>query len=267
MQRVVSAHLAFSTTADTSIAMAIAAARNNGFSSLDETLNATVDGVPMQLHEVVDVHGGRMHTITLERPARVVVDYRAEITGTAVAEPVDEMDLIRYVRPSRYCESDRLLPVSYAAFSDLQGTDLLRAVRAWVNRELSYVAGSSRPTDGAVETYLGRAGVCRDYAHLVISLLRAKDIPSRLAAVYAPGLSPMDFHAVVEAYVEGGWHAIDATGLAPRESMLRISTGRDASDTAFLSTVGGSLQLQEIGVTATVNELPIDDDGGLTQLR
>lgn len=267
MERVVSAHLAFRTTANTSIAMAVAVAGNEGYSAVNEMLNVTVDGIPATLHELADVHSGRMHTITLEQPARVVVDYTAEVAGTAVPEPVDEMDLIRYVRPSRYCESDRLLPAAYAHFRELHGTDLLAAVRQWVYRELSYVAGSSRPTDGAVETYLGRQGVCRDYAHLVISLLRAKDIPARLAAVYAPGLSPMDFHAVVEAYVDGVWHVIDATGLAPRESMLRITTGRDASDTAFLSTVGGSLQLQEISVTATVDELPADDDGKLTRIR
>ncbi|GAB3526005.1 transglutaminase-like domain-containing protein [Arthrobacter monumenti] len=267
MERVVSAHLAFTTTHNTSIAMAVAAAGNKGFHSFDETLNVTVDGLPATMHEIADLHSGRMHTITLEQPAKVVVDYSAEIAGTERAEPIDEMDLIRYVRPSRYCESDRLLPVSFAEFGDMQGMDLLVAVRQWVNRELSYVAGSSRPTDGAVETFLGRQGVCRDYAHLVISLLRAKDVPARLAAVYAPGLSPMDFHAVVEAYVDGVWHVIDATGLAPRESMLRITTGRDASDTAFLSTVGGRLQLQEVRVTATVNELPMDDAGKLTQLR
>src|SRR5689334_2368989 len=109
--------------------------------------------------------------------------------------------------------------------------------------------------------------VCRDFAHLAIALLRSKDVPARLAAVYAPGLSPMDFHAVAEAWINDAWHVIDPTGLAPRESMLRITAGRDSSDTAFLSTVGGSLSLKSLKVNAEVNgELPGEDPGQLVAL-
>ena len=60
--------------------------------------------------------------------------------------------------------------------------------------------------------------MCRDFAHLVIAMLRARNVPARLVAVYAPGLSPMDFHAVVEAAIDGQWRAVDATTLAPRAS-------------------------------------------------
>jgi transglutaminase-like putative cysteine protease len=102
--------------------------------------------------------------------------------------------------------------------------------------------------------------VCRDYAHLAIALLRAKDVPARLTAVYAPGLRPMDFHAVAEAYVDGAWHVIDPTGLASRGGMLRITAGRDSSDTAFLSTVGGSLVLRRLSVVAECDEALPDDD-------
>ncbi|HSN37083.1 MAG TPA: transglutaminase family protein, partial [Arthrobacter sp.] len=178
------------------------------------------------------------------------------------------MDLIRYVRPSRYAESDLLLPTAYAEFGGLHGSELLHAVRNWVFNELRYISGSSRGTDGAVETLLQRRGVCRDFAHLAISLLRAKDVPARLAAVYAPGLSPMDFHAVAEAHINGAWHIIDPTGLAPRESMLRITAGRDSSDTAFLSTVGGSLSLTQLQVTAVVDgDLPDEDPAKLVSLQ
>ena len=103
------------------------------------------------------------------------------------------MELIRYVRPSRYAESDRLLPTAYAEFGGLQGEELLHAVRNWVFSELRYVSGSSRGTDGAVETLLNRRGVCRDFAHLAIALLRSKNVPARLAAVYAPGPDPDGF--------------------------------------------------------------------------
>jgi transglutaminase-like putative cysteine protease len=122
------------------------------------------------------------------------------------------------------------------------------------------VPGSSGPTDGAVHTLLRRQGVCRDYAHLVVALLRALDIPARLAAVYAPGLEPMDFHAVAEAAVDGRWRVVDATLLAPRASLVRIATGRDAADTAFLSIYGGAATLVVTEVMAVLDgELPDDD--------
>ena len=122
-----------------------------------------------------------------------------------------------YVRPSRYCESDSLGPTAASEFAGLTGIDLLQAVITWVNQKLMYVTGSSLPTDGAVRTLLGRQGVCRDFAHLSIALLRALNVPARLAAVYAPGLSPMEFHAVAEAFVDGAWLVVDATTRAPAE--------------------------------------------------
>jgi transglutaminase-like putative cysteine protease len=260
MLRTVSARLSFTPVARTKVAMAVAVAKNPGYSSFEERLSVTSQGGEVPRRELVDGHGGRFHVLELDEPADVEVEYSASVGGRAVQEPVDEMDLIRYVRPSRYAESDRLLPTSYGQFGSLRGTELVVAVRAWVHEQLSYVAGSSRGTDGAVETLLHRRGVCRDYAHLAIALLRAKDVPARLTAVYAPGLRPMDFHAVAEAYVDGAWHVIDPTGLASRASMLRITAGRDSSDTAFLSTVGGSLVLRRLAVSAECDEALPDDD-------
>ncbi|WP_426003118.1 transglutaminase-like domain-containing protein [Paenarthrobacter sp. NyZ202] len=268
MERNVAAKLVFKTAANTKVAMAIAVANNPGYDSLAETLSITCDGQDVPYAELADHHGGRFHYMEFTEPSEVTVDYHATVVGTGVADTSEPMELIRYVRPSRYAESDRLLPTSYAEFGNLQGAELLAAVRNWVHGELRYVSGSSRGTDGAVETLLHRRGVCRDFAHLAIALLRSKDVPARLAAVYAPGLSPMDFHAVAEAYIDGGWHVIDPTGLAPRRSMLRITAGRDSSDTAFLSTVGGSLSLKTLRVNADVNgELPGEDPGQLITLR
>ena len=245
MERTVAARLVFKTVADTKVALAVSVARNAGY-ALPRGIafgdRRRADDVP--LTELSDHHGGRFHYMEFAEPTEVTVEYTATVAGFAVPEEAAPMELIRYVRPSRYAESDRLLPTAYAEFGGLQGEELLHAVRNWVFSELRYVSGSSRGTDGAVETLLHRRGVCRDFAHLAIALLRSKNVPARLAAVYAPGLSPMDFHAVAEAHINGAWHVIDPTGLAPRESMLRITAGRDSSDTAFLSTVGGSLSLQ-----------------------
>ena len=170
-----------------------------------------------------------------------MIDYTATVDGPREVPHGGESDLLEYRRPSRYCPSDKLLATAAREFGDI-GDDakLVAAVTAWVHDRLIYTSGSSGPTDDAVDTLLLGEGVCRDYAHLVLSLLRARDVPARLAAVYAPGLDPMDFHAVVEAWVDGAWRLVDATGLAPRESMLRIATGRDAADTAFMTTHCGS---------------------------
>lgn len=268
MERSVAARLVFKTVAETKVALAVSVARNPGYTSLDESLSVTSGGEQVPLTELSDHHGGRFHYMEFAEPAEVTVDYTATVTGLAAPEAPNLMELIRYVRPSRYAESDRLLPTAYAEFGGIHGEELLHAVRNWVFSELRYVSGSSRGTDGAVETLLNRRGVCRDFAHLAISLLRSKDIPARLVAVYAPGLTPMDFHAVAEACINGAWYVIDPTGLAPRQSMLRITAGRDSSDTAFLSTVGGSLSLKELKVTAVVNgDLPVEDPAALVALH
>ena len=104
------------------------------------------------------------------------------------------------------------------------------------------------------------AGVCRDYAHLTVALLRALNIPARAVAVYAPGCTPMDFHAVTEAIIDGDWVVVDATGLAPRAGFVRIATGRDAADIAFLENHGGSITLNSYWVSASSPDpLPVDD--------
>jgi transglutaminase-like putative cysteine protease len=93
-------------------------------------------------------------------------------------------------------------------------------------------------------------------------------VPARLVAVYAPGCQPMDFHAVAEAYVNEQWHVVDATCLAPRQSLVRISTGRDAADTAFLDNHRGSITLNSSVVSAWVEgPLPFDDVRDLVRIQ
>jgi transglutaminase-like putative cysteine protease len=233
----------------------------------EEELRVCLDGVPVELREVRMAGGGRVHLVR-PAPGLLTVDYEAAVRGSARPPAVQDADRVLYLRPSRYAESDRLLAVARSEFAGIHGgAELLAAVSSWVGSQLSYVPGSSGPTDGAVDTLLERQGVCRDYAHLVSALLRALDVPARLVAVYAPGLDPMDFHAVVEALVDDQWRVVDATLLAPRESLVRIATGRDAADTAFLSTYGGAATLLESVVTAVIDgELPSDDIWALVSL-
>ena len=101
---------------------------------------------------------------------------------------------------------------------------------------LNYVPGSSDPINGAVDSLLAGAGVCRDFAHLVVALLRAVNVPARVVSVYAPGLYPMDSHAVAEAFVEGRWRVVDGTLLAPRQSWCESPPDATPPTSHFLTT-------------------------------
>ncbi|MGN6607986.1 MAG: transglutaminase-like domain-containing protein [Jatrophihabitans sp.] len=225
-----------------------------------ERLVVRIGGRPLPVEEVTIDDAARIHICRV--PAgRLEVEYEATVDGSEGSRVASAADGLVFRRPSRFVESDRLGPVAQVEFAGITDAEqLLSAVSSWVGARLAYVPGSSGALDGAVDTLLLRRGVCRDFAHLVIALLRALDVPARLAAVYAPGLHPMDFHAVAEAAVDGQWRVVDASLLAPRRSLVRIVSGRDAADTAFLSSYGGRTTLLEYAVTATVDgNLPADD--------
>ena len=276
MHRSVRSQLSFSAQAGHArIALMIAVARVPGL-NVNEQWRVSIDGDNAEIQEVEAPHQGRIHMLELDvdegKRSHVDVEYTAEVHGqversTQQAPEPSAAELLTYIRPSRYAESDQLLPTAHALFAGLSGLDLLNAVASYAHEVLNYVPGSSRFTDGAVQTLLSRQGVCRDYAHLVVALLRGLDVPARLAAVYAPGLTPMDFHAVAEAWVDGAWHAADSTRMAPRPGLLRISTGRDAADTAFLSAHGARVQMTGQSVAATTEgQLPADDHATAFQL-
>ena len=263
MQRTVSTRMEIEISGLSEMVFSMAVAEESELVS--ESISFVLDGVPQQPTELVDRHGSRLHKFAAG-PGHLSVEYSAEVTGRAPRPPVDELDLISYLRPSRYCESDSLLPTARSEFRGLRGHELLTAVTLWVWERIAYVPGSSHVTDGASRTLMSRRGVCRDFAHLVIALLRALDVPARMVSVYAPGLTPMDFHAVAEAFVDGQWWIVDATRLAPRQSMVRINTGRDAADIAFLTNHWANLTLSSLKVLAVVDALPADDSHELLQL-
>ncbi|MGB3911050.1 MAG: transglutaminase family protein [Pseudolysinimonas sp.] len=264
MQRNVTVTLDLESDGPAQLALAVAIA---GGQRAEEHFTATQSGAEIPVTVLDDIHGGRLHVLDV-RSGPVRVEYLATVTGQAAEADIDAMQQIRYLRPSRYCESDMLRPVAVAEFSGLRGAELLSAVASWVGTRVAYVTGSSLPTDGAVSTMLSRRGVCRDFAHLVVAFLRALDVPARVVAVYAPGLAPMDFHAVAEAAIDGVWHVVDATTLAPRQSMVRIATGRDAADIAFLSARGDlPVRITDLQVLAVVDDLPRDDTLQLAVLR
>jgi transglutaminase-like putative cysteine protease len=272
--RHVASELGFSASDDVVLVVALAPATSAG-ELLEERLDVTSDGPgPRPLvSELASPDGSRMHVVRAGA-GELLISYAATVRAApppAVAAPgrePDEVagglvdtDAVIALRQSRFCPSDALAGFAAGEFGRLEpGTDLAGAIAAWVFERIAYEGGASGPLDTAVDTLLSGAGVCRDFAHLTIALCRALGIPARLAAVYAPGLSPMDFHAVVEVRRGGCWEVHDPTRLAPRSSLVRIATGRDAADTAFATTLHGTLELTTQSVFAVVDgDLPLDD--------
>lgn len=238
------------------IVLSVAPARSAGVIETERFV-ITRNGEPLSLtpRRIPAPHAAHLHVVDVP-VGHVNVTYDAHLS-TGDVPPLaasDEAELLMYRRPSRFCPSDRLVGFATAELSHLPpGRERLDGLVVWVARRLAYVSGSSRPLDTAIETLLAGQGVCRDYAHLVVAMCRALDMPARCASVYAPGLWPMDFHAVAEVHVDGRWQAVDATYLAPRQSLVRIATGRDAADTAFLTTVEGEVELLEVVVKASTD--------------
>jgi transglutaminase-like putative cysteine protease len=248
----VAATLTMSSPAPATALLQIAVAR-----PIDETLTVLTGGRPADVEEF-EVDGARVHRMTLAE-GDTTVAYTASAEDGGSPRAVTPAEWAAALRPSRYCPSDQLEGFATTEFDrTLPRAELVTAVADWVHRRLVYTSGASRPVDTAVDTLLAGQGVCRDYAHLTVTLLRALEVPARLVAVYAPGLHPMDFHAVVEADVDGTWCVVDATRLAPTSSLVRICSGRDAADTAFLSLFGGVAQFRTMTVTATTaGALPV----------
>ena len=236
---------------------------------IGELLSASVDGELIPYEELEGAAGGRQHLLRAQ-PGQLVVVYDAKVSRDPVgdAQVVTMRDRIDALRPSRYCPSDRLSGFAGSRFGrEPSALDKVRAICAYVNLHIRYVSGSSDGTTDAVDTLVSGAGVCRDFAHLVAALCRAVDVPARVTGVYAPGLSPMDLHAVVETDIDGHWQVWDATRLAPRPSLVRIATGRDAADTAFATVLSGNADLTSLQVTAVAGgRLPYDDQVSLVSL-
>jgi transglutaminase-like putative cysteine protease len=192
--------------------------------------------------------------VTGERFARLTasgdlhVTYAAEVDvpdrpvdfSDARALPIRDLppDVIPFLMPSRYCPSDRLERFAGRRFGALQGGAKVMAVLAFVADQLDYAAEVSTPFTDACQTLVDGAGVCRDFTHLAVTLCRAGDIPARAVSAYAWSLEPPDLHAVVEVFLDGRWWLADPTGRAPVEGLVRIASGRDAADIAFLNIFG-----------------------------
>jgi len=185
----------------------------------------------------------------------IEVDYRATVAPARDLHDLERLkalaphelpgEAVSYLLDSRYCPANRFQSLVANEFVDTAGGARIAAIRDWIARHFSYVPGSSDASTDAIDSFISRKGICRDYAHVMITLARASTIPARYVACYAPGVEPQDFHAVAEVFladpqVPGGgtWQIVDATGMADLENTAKIGVGRDACDVGFVTSFG-----------------------------
>jgi transglutaminase-like putative cysteine protease len=177
--------------------------------------------------------------------ATVDISHHLEAPSNLAESPVSALPLsvLPYLYPSRYCQSDRLYALATAEFGYLrQGYGRVQAINDWVQGRTQFTSASSNSSTSAMDTIEQKVGVCRDFAHLMIALCRAVNIPARFVTGIDygadPALGPTDFHAYVEAWLGDRWYLFDPSGVVPRTGLVRIGTGRDAADVSFATIFG-----------------------------
>lgn len=224
------------------------------------------------VHRFTDEFGNHRHRVVL--PAGV-----STLRWSALATVPDELDddaprdialapaelpdeTLVFTLASRFCESDQLSGDAWRLFGTTKGGyERTLAVMDFVHHHLAYTSGSSGPSTSALDVFRSGKGVCRDYAHLMVALCRAMNLPARYVFGYFPDLDwtpddhPMDFHAWVQVYIGDGWYDFDPRHNLFRKGKVLIGVGRDAADTALVTTYGPArlqqlvVDAQEVGTT------------------
>lgn len=209
--------------------------------------------LPMRTY--MDQFGNRCRRLVAPE-GELVVRYDAVVEDTgkpdAVADgageiPIDELppETLIYLLGSRYCETDHLSAVAWRLFGEKEpGWSRVQAICDFVHDRISFGYGYARSSRSASQAFEERVGVCRDFAHLAVTLCRALNIPARYATGYLGDINvpadpaPMDFSAWFEVYLEGGWYTFDARHNVPRTGRVVVARGRDATDVPILHTFG-----------------------------
>lgn len=193
----------------------------------------------------------RKEGITASYTATVDIKRQALDCRELDQSPVHQLpsETVKYLMGSRYCNVSKFQSFVMSEFGDWTGGDRVMRMRDWIEERFSYTPGASNAETTAVDTFVSRQGICRDYAHVLIAFARASAIPARMASVYAVGVEPPDFHAVAEVYLGGDWQLVDPTGMAPVDGIAKIGIGRDAADISFLTCYGAAtLNTQSVEV-------------------
>jgi transglutaminase-like putative cysteine protease len=217
--------------------------------------------------EFTDVYGNLCQRIVMPMGRfHLTVRYRAQVEDRVDTDPQAPLmlvqnlptELLHYLLPSRYCQSDELSALAHSIVGDSWANyQQVETIRRWVRRNISYELGSSNTATTALETVNHRRGVCRDFAHLSIALCRAINVPARMVVGFLHELYPMDLHAWFEAYIGGRWFTFDATEDATRGNRIVVAYGRDAADVALATLFGNfTLQRMQVRVSPASLELP-----------
>lgn len=231
----------------------IEAAFHDGHEVIEERLTITPS---MKVRTFGDVRSGNRF-IRLDAPRGLLsINYHARIHLNAAPVPLylDETpvtalpdEVLHYLMPSRYCESDSMSRAAQHLFGHhAPGIGRVRAIESWIYESIAYQPGYTSSTTTAQDVFVQRVGVCRDFAHLGITLCRALNIPARLVVGYVHfDEPPQDFHALFEAWLDGRWVLFDPTRLAAIDRLVRVGTGRDAKDVAFATIFGDVKMLRK----------------------
>ena len=214
---------------------------------LEETI--TVDPFYQAIELNSQLSENRYLRLEIDKPINLRVTYTAVVESYIEILDMEklenqpfihiEADILPYLFPSRYCQSDKLFRLAKDKFGKIESTyKQACAISEWIYDNVEYLSGSTNSQTSAFDTVTERAGVCRDFAHLGIAFCRALSIPARYFTGYSFHLNPPDFHACFEAYIGGRWIIFDATKLAPLNGFVKIATSRDAADAAVASIFG-----------------------------
>ncbi len=187
------------------------------------------------------------------------------VQADAQEVPIDQLptDVLQYLLASRYCEVDVLMNTATELFSNgLRGGALVQSICSWVNSKVTFGYPFARYTKTAMDVYIERAGVCRDFQHLAVTFCRCMNIPARYVTGYLgdigvpPSDSPMDFSAWFEAYLDGRWWTFDARHNKPRQARVLMAVGRDAADVALTTSFGNTRLTQFTVISDEIVDTP-----------
>lgn len=259
MRLAITADLAWHCQEPTDILLQIEAAASSDQRVLSSALDCTSAGHLAR----VPAQDGIGERIWLHQEGDFAVSYRAEVEVLRRAEPLETLaavpphrlpgETVAYLMDSHYCPASRFVPFADEEFAAVEGGARVVAMRDWIARHFRYVPGASNASTTAIDSFVERRGVCRDYAHVLICLARAAAIPARFSSGYGHAVKPQDFHALAEVWLadaagKGAWRVVDATGMATAEDFARIAVGRDAADTSFLTSFGEA-ELRSLAIT------------------
>lgn len=242
MTLAIKTHLAFRFSAPADVILQVEAAETP-----HQIISAEVMECPAATHTIVAEHGvglrrwvGADGLFRCDYSANVCITRQDEDIAILPATPLSQMpgDALSSLMPSRYCQGEMFDAPRREIFGTLSGGALIAAVSRWIGDNFTYAPGASDTETTAVDSFMQRRGVCRDYAHVLIAFARSAAIPARMASVYGPDVSPQDFHAIAQVYLDGAWRLVDPTGMSRADETAIIGVGRDAADVAFMTSFG-----------------------------